>query len=116
MTDELQPAADSVEDVLEFGEAQTLGSVIADLYAVVQQRLRDLPQDSYTAALLTGPEDMLLKKIGEEATEVVMAGKDHDVDHLRYETADLLYHLLVVMVREGLTLDDLAGELASRFK
>ena len=73
-----------------------------------------MPEGSYTAQLLGGPEDKLLKKIGEEATEVVMAAKDHDLGQLRYEIGDLVYHVLVVMVREGLTLDDLAEELASR--
>ncbi|MBA4370804.1 MAG: phosphoribosyl-ATP diphosphatase [Coriobacteriaceae bacterium] len=73
-----------------------------------------MPEDSYTAKLLLGDRDKLLKKIGEEATEVVMAAKDSDSQQLRYEIGDLIYHLMVVMVREGLTLEDLAAELAGR--
>ena len=72
------------------------------------------PETSYTAKLLTGHEDKLLKKIAEEAGEVIMAAKDADKEHLRYEVGDVVYHLLVVMARWGLTPDDLAEELASR--
>lgn len=91
-----------------------LGSVLAELFGVLEARKRDMPEGSYTAKLLGGPEDALLKKVGEEASEVIMAAKDHDTEHLRYEIGDLVYHLLVVMVREGLTLEDLAAELAGR--
>lgn len=96
------------------GHDRSIGEVLHDVYGVLEQRRRDMPEDSYTAKLLAGPQDKLLKKVGEEATEVVMAAKDHDADQLRYEIGDLVYHLMVVMVREGLTLDDLAAELASR--
>lgn len=92
----------------------SIGEVLPDLYAVLESRKSEMPEDSYTAKLLLGHEDKLLKKIGEEATEVVMAAKDGDPDQLRYEIADLMYHLMVVMVRQGLTLDDLAAELADR--
>ena len=91
-----------------------IGPVLDELAALLESRKREMPEGSYTAQLLSGPEDKLLKKIGEEATEVVMAAKDHDIEQLRYEIADVVYHLLVVMIREGLTLDDLAEELASR--
>jgi len=91
-----------------------IGDVLDELYAVLDQRRRDMPEDSYTARLLLGPEDSLLKKIGEEATEVVMAAKDHSRDQLRYEIADLVYHLMVVMIRDDLTLEELAEELAGR--
>ena len=94
--------------------AAPIGDVLNSLFELLEQRKRELPENSYTVELLTGHEDKLLKKIGEEATEVVMAAKDADAGHLRYEAADLIYHLLVVMVRYGLTLEDLAGELESR--
>lgn len=91
-----------------------LGAVLEELFGVLEQRKREMPEGSYTAKLLGGPLDSLLKKIAEESGEVIMAAKDADVDHLRYEIGDLVYHLLVVMVREGLSLDDLAAELAGR--
>jgi phosphoribosyl-ATP pyrophosphohydrolase len=94
----------------------TLGETIDALWATIEQRREADPSASYTARLLTEHEDRLLKKIAEESGEVVMAAKDADPDHLRYEAADLVYHLLVVMARWGLTPQDLADELAVRFK
>lgn len=95
-------------------ESSSVGEVLEELYAALEQRKRDMPEGSYTSKLLLGPEDKLLKKIGEEATEVVMAAKDGDADRLRYEIGDLVYHLMVVMIRAGLTPEDIAGELAGR--
>ena len=95
-------------------DASPFGPVVDELYAVIESRRGADPESSYTARLLAGHEDKLLKKIGEEATEVVMAAKDHDPAHVRYEAADLVYHLLVVMAREGVTPADLAAELADR--
>ena|SRR5664280_528071 len=91
-----------------------LGSVVDELWAVIEARRTADPESSYTARLLTGNEDQLLKKIAEEAGEVIMAAKDGDAAHLRYEIGDVVYHLLVVMARWGLTPGDLAEELASR--
>jgi phosphoribosyl-ATP pyrophosphohydrolase/phosphoribosyl-AMP cyclohydrolase len=93
-----------------------LGRVLADLYDVLESRKAEMPEGSYTAKLLGGDLDALLKKVAEESGEVIMAAKDGDVAHLRYEIADLVYHLLVVMVRFGLAPEDLAAELAGRRK
>ena len=95
-------------------DSSKLGSVIDELWGVVEARREADPESSYTAKLLTGHEDQLLKKIAEEAGEVIMAAKDGDKEHLRYEVGDVVYHLLVVMARWGLTPDDIAEELASR--
>jgi phosphoribosyl-ATP pyrophosphohydrolase len=97
-------------------DARALGEAIDQLWSTIDARRGADPASSYTAQLLTGPEDSLLKKIAEESGEVIMAAKDADAAHLRYEVADLTYHLLVVMARWGLTPNDLAEELASRFK
>jgi phosphoribosyl-ATP pyrophosphohydrolase len=78
-----------------------LGAVIDELYAVILERRDADPEASYTARLLSGPQDKLLKKIGDAA-------------QVRYEAADLVYHLLVVLAREGVTPADLAAELVSR--
>ena len=91
-----------------------IGSVLDELFGVIEERKTNAPEGSYTAKLLEGPLDKVLKKIGEESTEVVIAAATHDRDQLRYEAGDLVYHLLVVMAREGLTLDDLAAELSGR--
>jgi phosphoribosyl-ATP pyrophosphohydrolase len=91
-----------------------IGEVLDELYGVLMQRKAEQPEGSYTTQLLTEPQDKLLKKIAEESGEVIIAARDQDAGQLTYEAADLIYHLLVVLVREGLTLDDVAEELASR--
>ncbi|MDO9557368.1 MAG: phosphoribosyl-ATP diphosphatase [Coriobacteriia bacterium] len=91
-----------------------LGTVLEDVFAVLEQRKRDMPEDSYTAKLLLGPLDKLLKKIAEESGEVIIAAAERNVTQLRYELGDLLYHMLVVMVRENISLDDMATEMADR--
>jgi phosphoribosyl-ATP pyrophosphohydrolase len=88
--------------------------MIDELWEVIQSRREADPSHSYTASLLTGPEDSLLKKIAEEAAEVLLAAKDENREHLCYEVGDVVYHLLVVMARWNLTPNDLAEELASR--
>lgn len=95
-------------------DAPGLGPVLEDLFALLESRKAEMPEGSYTTQLLGGPQEKLLKKIAEEAGEVIIAARDRDTSQLRYEAADLVYHLLVVLVREGVTLDDLADELASR--
>ena len=116
MSDILTPGEDRPEDIIEYGASPELGTVLESLYSTIHDRSAHGPADSYTLKLLEGHEDKLLKKIGEEATEVVMAAKSADVDQIRYESADLLYHLLVVWHRWGVTPHDLADELRSRFK
>ena len=93
-----------------------IGHTLEGLYAVLMQRGRDLPDGSYTAKLLSEPQDKLLSKITEEAGEVILAARDKDAMALRHEIADLMYHLLVVMVQEGLTLEEVASELEARRK
>jgi phosphoribosyl-ATP pyrophosphohydrolase/phosphoribosyl-AMP cyclohydrolase len=91
-----------------------LGDVLSDLATVLEQRKRDLPEGSYTTKLLSGPQDKLLKKIAEESGEVIIAARDHDLAQTRYEAADLIYHLFVVLVREGIPVEELATELSGR--
>lgn len=91
-----------------------IGETLEGLAAVIHDRRNASPEESYTARLLTDVEDELLKKIAEEASEVIMAAKDDDHDHLRYEAGDLVYHLLVVLERYGVSLEELAGELNAR--
>lgn len=63
---------------------------------------------------MNGEEETLLKKVAEEAIEVVMAAKDGDADHLRYEAADVVYHLLVLLQKYDISLDEFAAELNER--
>lgn len=93
-----------------------IGETIEGLARVIHGRRDASPESSYTARLLQGKEDSLLKKVTEEATEVVMACKDRDHDHIRYEAADLVYHLLVTLERYGVSVEELAGELDARHR
>ena len=93
-----------------------IGETIEGLARVINGRRDASPESSYTARLLQGKEDGLLKKVAEEATEVVMACKDRDHDHIRYEAGDLVYHLLVTLERYGVTVPELAGELDARHR
>lgn len=93
-----------------------IGETLGALAKTIHGRRGASPQESYTARLLTDVEDELLKKLAEEASEIIMACKDRDHDHIRYEAGDLVYHLLVTLERYGISLDELAGELNARMK
>ncbi|MCD8321414.1 MAG: bifunctional phosphoribosyl-AMP cyclohydrolase/phosphoribosyl-ATP diphosphatase HisIE [Oscillospiraceae bacterium] len=84
------------------------------LMALLQGRKDNPPPNSYTSYLFEKGTDKILKKIGEEATEVVIAAKDNDKENTVYELADLAYHAMVLMVQMGISLDDVTAELASR--
>lgn len=94
--------------------AGNMGETLVGLAEVIHERRDASPDESYTARLLTGSADKLLGKLVEESCEVVMAAKDDDHDHIRYEMGDVLYHLLVICERYGIGLDELAGELDAR--
>lgn len=89
--------------------------VLDELYQVIVSRKGASPESSYTASLLAKGVDKILKKVGEEATEVVIAGKGGSDDELVYETADLLYHNLVLLAARDIPLDAVWAELARRF-
>ena len=103
-----------------------IGATLASLYGTIGDR-REAGEGSYTWRLLNGPLDALLKKVDEEALECALASKDlqraidagsddesDQLDHLRYECGDLLYHTLVLAARFGIGLDELAAELNQR--
>lgn len=71
-------------------------------------------ESSYVAKLFSKGEDAILKKIGEEATEVLLAAKSGDAQHLVYETADLWFHCMVLLAQHGLCVNDVLAELARR--
>ena len=84
------------------------------LYQLLLGRKRDLPEGSYTTYLFQKGIDKILKKVGEECTEVIIAGKADDRAETIYEIADLCYHTLVLMAQMGITVEDIREELASR--
>ncbi len=84
------------------------------LYELLQGRKNDMPEGSYTTYLFSKGTDKILKKIGEECTEVIIAGKADDKAETVYEIADLMYHTMVLMVNMGISVEDVQKELASR--
>ena len=84
------------------------------LYELLKSRKEELPKDSYTTYLFEKGLDKILKKIGEESTEVIIAAKSNDKEEAIYEIADLYYHIMVLMVESGITVSDVMQELASR--
>jgi phosphoribosyl-ATP pyrophosphohydrolase/phosphoribosyl-AMP cyclohydrolase len=84
------------------------------LASTVADRQTKMPEGSYTTQLFTGGVDRIAKKIGEEATEVVIAAKNADPSELVWETSDLLYHLLVLLADRKVSLDQIGAELARR--
>ena len=91
-------------------------SVINDLYEIIKQRKQKMPEGSYTAYLFEKGVDKICKKIGEEAAEVIIAAKNNNNEEITYEMADLIYHLLVLMVNQNLELDEVFEELNRRKK
>ena len=84
------------------------------LYDLLVGRKTDMPEGSYTTYLFQKGIDKILKKVGEESTEVIIASKADDKKETVYEIADLAYHVMVMMVEMGISLDDVRRELASR--
>ena len=87
---------------------------IEALYKLIRGRRDEKKEGSYTTYLFEKGLDKILKKVGEEATEVIIAGKEENKKETIYEIADLAYHVLVLMVQMGISLEDIHRELASR--
>ncbi|QLH75869.1 phosphoribosyl-ATP diphosphatase [Halosimplex rubrum] len=90
--------------------------VLDEVFAVIEDRKAELPDDSYTASLFTHEkgENAVLEKLGEETTELLLAAKDDDREEIAHESADIVYHLLVLLAMKDMDLDDLRDELAER--
>ena len=87
---------------------------VEGLYELLRGRKEQLPEGSYTTYLFQKGLDKILKKVGEESTEVIIAGKAEDKAETVYEIADLMYHVMVLMVEMGISVEDVKAELASR--
>ncbi|OLZ39504.1 phosphoribosyl-ATP pyrophosphatase [Natrinema saccharevitans] len=89
---------------------------LEELFAVIEDRKETLPEDSYTASLFTHEkgENAVLEKLGEETTELVLAAKDDDREEIAHESADIVYHLLVLLAMNDMELSDLEAELEAR--
>jgi phosphoribosyl-ATP pyrophosphohydrolase len=91
-----------------------LGDTLERLAAIIAERAAADPDVSYTARLLAGGPAKAAKKLGEEATEVIIAALEGELDQVAGESADLLYHWLVLLQTRGVTLDAVAAKLAAR--
>ncbi len=88
--------------------------ILQRLTETLEARKQAAPESSYVAKLFSKGEDAILKKIGEEATEVILASKEGDKTHLVYEVADLWFHSMVLLAQQGLTAEHVLAELARR--
>ena len=92
-----------------------MSDILQQLAGVLEQRKTADPDSSYVAGLYAKGLDAILKKVGEEATETVMAAKDADREQIVYEIADLWFHTLVLLAQQGMGPDAVQDELARRF-
>jgi phosphoribosyl-ATP pyrophosphohydrolase/phosphoribosyl-AMP cyclohydrolase len=107
------------ETDIDFGKDMDVApgpEIIAELYDVIKDRISEKKEGSYTYSLHQKGIEEILKKIGEEAIEVILASKHQEKKDIIYETGDLLYHLLVLMAEEGIEPADIFEELRSRRK
>ena len=95
-------------------ELKTKSDILMREQAVIIDRKNNPEEGSYTNYLFEKGEDKILKKVGEEAAEVVIAGKNRDKDEIKYEVSDLMYHLSVMLVDNGMTWDDIFEEMENR--
>lgn len=98
----------------EKADAQDRFGILNELESVIAKRQAEMPDGAYTTYLFREGVDKILKKVGEEAAEVIIAAKNRDHEELKWEAADLLYHLLVLLREQSLPLDDVLAVLAKR--
>lgn len=106
---------------LKIGEANSkpelsLGRIMELLAEVISRRKMERPEGAYTTYLFDKGIDKILKKVGEECAEVIIAAKNNSSSEIRYESADLIYHLLVLLEDRGVRIKDIAEELNNRRK
>ena len=92
-----------------------MSDILKQLEKVLEERKTADPESSYVAKLYDKGLDAILKKIGEEATETVMAAKDGNQEQIVYEVADLWFHTLVMLSQQGISHEEVLSELARRF-
>lgn len=88
--------------------------MLDELFSIIEARKKERPSGSYTCKLLDGGEDLILRKVGEEALEVLLAAKSEGEQRLVEESADLIYHLFVLLAYKDIPLEKVKGELSKR--
>ncbi|HEY2976048.1 MAG TPA: bifunctional phosphoribosyl-AMP cyclohydrolase/phosphoribosyl-ATP diphosphatase HisIE [Pyrinomonadaceae bacterium] len=101
-------------DLSRINQSSDLGAVLDELYELIESRQRDMPAGAYTTYLFEKGLDKILKKVGEEASETIIAAKNQDNEAVVKESSDLLYHLVVLLVERGITLTQVRDELIGR--
>jgi phosphoribosyl-ATP pyrophosphohydrolase/phosphoribosyl-AMP cyclohydrolase len=109
-----QPQPGAADSDAHTGESQPLGETLAGLYAVIESRRRERPEGSYTTYLFEQGLDKILKKVGEEAAETIIAAKNDDTRAFVGEVSDLIYHLLVLLAERGVHPREIEAELSRR--
>lgn len=116
-TGQQEPQIEKVQAVAEQGLAQGADerfAVLEELEQLIEERFKTRPEGAYTTYLFEKGLDKILKKVGEETAESIIAAKNNDNAELRYEVSDLIYHLLVLLRQQGLELDEIMQELQRR--
>ncbi|HEY5585801.1 MAG TPA: bifunctional phosphoribosyl-AMP cyclohydrolase/phosphoribosyl-ATP diphosphatase HisIE [Ruminiclostridium sp.] len=103
------------EETTEKADDEKLSAgILQEVYDVIVDRTVHPKEGSYTNYLFTKGLDKILKKVGEETAEVIIAAKNNSKEEIKYEVSDLMFHLMVLLVERGLTLEDIYGELKGR--
>jgi len=89
--------------------------IIQQVYNIILERKNSSPEISYVSSLFNKGTNSILKKIGEESAEIIIASKDENIEEQIHEIADLWFHLLVLMVNQGISLEKILQELKNRF-
>ncbi|WP_409343939.1 bifunctional phosphoribosyl-AMP cyclohydrolase/phosphoribosyl-ATP diphosphatase HisIE [Paenibacillus sp. MBLB4367] len=105
---------DNAEQTAQASGGSDRFAMLSKLESVIAQRYVERPEGAYTTYLFEKGVDKILKKVGEESAEVIIAAKNNDNDELRYEASDLIFHLMVLLRNQQLPLDDVLRELDSR--
>ena len=103
-----------MSDASQSSQSPFSQDILADIHKTLEERMQAESSSSYVASLYEQGLDAILKKIGEEATETVMAAKDGDAQQIIYETADLWFHTMVLLAQQGLQPQQVIDELARR--
>lgn len=99
-----------------FEENRSIGETLNSLYKVIEARRKNRKEGSYTNYLFDEGIDKILKKVGEEAAEIIIGAKNNSKEELVYEICDLIYHLNVLIVNQNINYEDIVKELGKRFK
>lgn len=102
-------------NILMESNKKNYNSIINDLYLLIKNRKTNKKEGSYTNYLFEEGKDKILKKIGEEASEIIIASKNNSKDELIYEMCDFIYHSFVLLVNDDVTIEDILKELVNRY-